>query len=1043
MESDIDNIITIKQLLNNSISNVHFDYIKQLLNKTIQDCNLLYTQVCYLIKLFLLFDYENNKELHNDYIFNELFIRNCFKLIKTGKINNESCDDNALTNRLYNFYNEYNLNDDNEFKFTKPNNVDSITHITDALSRDIQTNITNNIILNYTKYLREYVIINLNSEFKNIDTKIINKILNDILSNTISYPEYRTWIDKHKKLIIPNFVVKVSINDFNDGIDKHYKIFNKIVNDYVKENQELKDLIVLNNDNKKDTINNIINFLMNKNIIINDRYNDWVNKNKFIIINKFNSFHFIDIEKEIQKNPYKFIPYMLFMNRNLELNKSKKKYQIIPLRTNMIPKFIPINIDSLVDILDSKYLLGNIKNYYHNDSKKGLILFNTYFKFDSKYIKNIIKKGFEFSGLIYTNGYEINYIFNSKTYGNNKKNFHSKGKEEIKLIKENTKDMNPEQKEEFIKKHQENNEKNKKEKIKLNGEKQKNKKQNDKDNHNKTLKNVEIELIKLKTNYDKNLLENEEDHYKNLKLEFDKIDKINNNKNLMKDILKKYEDKLVSYNIYLKHEYDRNYLTLISDYDNTIDIKYDEIKNKEIKNNNLIKELEKNILKSKNELKILKKEKFNDINKDYKKKTKQINLEINNGKKSKKTLHRLIKKIKKKSELLNYETIQCKSLTLNHMIKIIDGLINLITIIKKMKISICLNDYLKEFEDMNIYFYQCSTDELKKIINLCLKYILVDISNINNNNSNNENNIIKLLKSRLIKIEKIENKKDNEYKNKYSKIVLELNKYSSTMNKLMNEKRKIEKEMIMIFKEKPNEITKIDNMSKKTLSILDKMNWVVIDPGVNSLLTIMSKDKKTKMSYSKCEYLNKTKRKEILKKIERIKKEKITNLENELTKDKLELRLRVSNIYKNFNKYLNLKMKMHNEIVNLYNDVRLNKLKWFTFINEKRSESKLVNNIKKKYGNDVVLIIGDWSMKKEKIRSISTPNKKYEKILNKNFTMLKIDEFRTSIIESKTELICDNLIKEINYDKMNIKSIYSLEKLKEKNVIKYKKRNIK
>jgi len=98
---------------------------------------------------------------------------------------------------------------------------------------------------------------------------------------------------------------------------------------------------------------------------------------------------------------------------------------------------------------------------------------------------------------------------------------------------------------------------------------------------------------------------------------------------------------------------------------------------------------------------------------------------------------------------------------------------------------------------------------------------------------------------------------------------------------------------------------------------------------------------------------DKTKRKEILKKIERIKKEKIINLENELTKDKLELRLRVSNIYKNFNKYLNLKMKMQNEIVNLYNDVRLNKLKWFTFINEKRSESKLVNNIKKKYGNDV------------------------------------------------------------------------------------------
>ena len=68
MESDVSNILTIKQLLNKSINNDYFDYIKQLLNKTIEDCNLLYTQVCYLIKLFLLYDYEKNKGLYNHYI---------------------------------------------------------------------------------------------------------------------------------------------------------------------------------------------------------------------------------------------------------------------------------------------------------------------------------------------------------------------------------------------------------------------------------------------------------------------------------------------------------------------------------------------------------------------------------------------------------------------------------------------------------------------------------------------------------------------------------------------------------------------------------------------------------------------------------------------------------------------------------------------------------------------------------------------------------------------------------------------------------------
>ena len=173
MESDVSDIISIKQLLNNSLSYTHYDYIKQIIDKNVEDCNLLYTQVCYLIKLFLLYDYENNNGLFDDYVFNELFIRKCFKLIKTGDIDMK-LDDKSLLDRIKKFYNTYNLNDKNISKFTKPNNVSSITHITDALSRDIQTNITNNIILNYNKYVKEYISINLVLSFGNIDNKIIS-----------------------------------------------------------------------------------------------------------------------------------------------------------------------------------------------------------------------------------------------------------------------------------------------------------------------------------------------------------------------------------------------------------------------------------------------------------------------------------------------------------------------------------------------------------------------------------------------------------------------------------------------------------------------------------------------------------------------------------------------------------------------------------------------------------------------------------------------------------------------------------------------------
>jgi hypothetical protein len=1041
MASDVNDIITVKQLLNNSIVDIHNNYIKNILGKTIKDCNLLYTQVCYLIKLFLLYDYETNKGIYNDYVFNELFIRNCFKLVKTGKINKLTNfdDENNIINRLEKFYNNYNSNHDNKIKFIKPDDVSSITHITDALSRDIQTNITNNIILNYDKYIKEYININLRLEFKNIDTKEINKIYNDILNNTCSNLNYLSWINKHKKFIIPDFIKNINIIDFKDGINNHYKIFVKFINKYVIDNQKLKDLIFLNNDNKKIITKQIIEYLINDDIDVKiDNYNDWINENKNFIINEFNKSNSFDLDKELEKNPYKFIPYMLNINLNLELNKSKKNYQIIPLRTNLTPKFIPISIDSLVDILDSKYLLDKIKNYYHNDNKKGLILFETYFKFDSKYIKNILKKGYIFSGLIYTNGHQINYIFNSKAYENNKQNFHSKGKEDRKYIKDITKDMSEQQKEEFINKHNQNKDIIKKQKLELSKEKSNIKKQQEKNNLNKILKNIDIKLIELKNNYETNLLKIEEEHYRNLKIEFDKIDKTNEtSKKLMNDILEKLNIIFVSDNIYLKHEYDRNYLTLISDYNNEIDIKYNDIVKRQNENENLIKELKNKILKTKNELNAIKKEKLkksNHINKEYKNNTNNMNLQINNNKQNKKILNRLIDKIRTKTTLLDYETINNKSLTIEHIIKITNSLIKLIQKIYEMKISRSFNNYIDGIGELEIYLLKNSTYVIKETIFTSLKYLSLDISE-----TNEKINLIKLLDCRLNKINKISTiEKEDKNKNKYNDKVKQLNIYSSDLNKLMVIKKKIENEMIYIFRERKNEIIKVDNMSLKTLKILDKMNWVLIDPGMNSLLTMMSKDGKINMSYSKCEYLNKTKRKETLKKIEKIKKEKIIKIENELTKE--QTRLKTSNTYKTFNKYFTLKMKIHFELVSLYNEPRLNKLKWYSFINEKRSETDLVNKIKSKFGNDAVLIIGDWSMNKKGVKSISTPNKKFERVLNKNFLMLKINEFRTSIIDNKSELKCENLIlKEINYKNMNIKSVYSLEKLKSKNKEKYEK----
>ena len=99
----------------------------------------------------------------------------------------------------------------------------------------------------------------------------------------------------------------------------------------------------------------------------------------------------------------------------------------------------------------------------------------------------------------------------------------------------------------------------------------------------------------------------------------------------------------------------------------------------------------------------------------------------------------------------------------------------------------------------------------------------------------------------------------------------------------------------------------------------------------------------------------------------------------------------------------------------------------------------LVNDIKKKFGDNITLILGNWSMNKKGIKSISTPNKKFEKVLEKNFITLKINEFRTSIIHNKNEKKCENYINKYDENKTNIKSLYSLEKLKEKDIKRYNK----
>ena len=395
----------------------------------------------------------------------------------------------------------------------------------------------------------------------------------------------------------------------------------------------------------------------------------------------------------------------------------------------------------------------------------------------------------------------------------------------------------------------------------------------------------------------------------------------------MNNILKKLNEKLLSDQAYIKHCYIRNKGTLIKDFESNFDTNYNKLLNIGFENDKKINEIKSKILIKKKEL--IKLKKLNII------KLKHIDTKKqNNDKKNIKNVKRLLEKIRVKTELLNYE-IKNNKISLIMIKKIKLYLINQIKNIYQMNNYKQLNEYLNNLTENNInnlneLILKTSLFDTKLIFELCIKLISLNISINKNELLLNDFN---KFKNNMINNDLKEKNKSIDYKNNYNKILNELTNYSNEYNKLIKMKNKNENNLMNLFKTKSNEYMQIDSMSKKQLEIINKTNWVVIDPGMNSLLTMLSKDGKKKYSYSKSHHLNRTNRKKIQKKIEQIKKNKINKLENQLTKENE--RLKTSNDYKKFKLYFEIKMKIHNELEILYNDEKLNKLKWMMFINEK------------------------------------------------------------------------------------------------------------
>lgn len=248
---------------------------------------------------------------------------------------------------------------------------------------------------------------NLSQILGYMTTDIITNIENNVKRNFISYVK-RFVNSSYKKIN----------NEILDKVSKKEKISKR------KElNQELYQV-------KEDLLNNTLSS--------NERYHEWINKHRK---NIFPTEYTNSYEYDIDCNPQKYLKYMIYMCLELE-QLEVKSFQFFPLRTDIIPKYIPIDTATLVDLMidtDKNKYFKNIENEKNN-------IWSMYFNLELQIFK---QKNYQFDYRISTDcfGVSIQLIHNDSVQLSKDKKANMKAKRNS--SKELYKTMTQEEKESY------------------------------------------------------------------------------------------------------------------------------------------------------------------------------------------------------------------------------------------------------------------------------------------------------------------------------------------------------------------------------------------------------------------------------------------------------------------------------------------------------------------------------------------------------------------------------------------------------------------
>lgn len=245
------------------------------------------------------------------------------------------------------------------------------------------------------------------------------------------------------------------ITAIENNIKIHYfEYIRRFINSYFKHKYEEE---IKNKDFKQQLfkdLKKLKNDIINNTTTCDIKYHKWLNKNRNNIIPK--EVHKNGYYYDIQVKPQKYLKYMIWMNIQLE-KIDAKMFQFMPLRTDIIPKNIPLDTKSLIEIFvekDKNKYLCDIENTKDE-------LWSKYFNIDIKMTNYI------FDYTIITDGYSasIRFIHKDKLQEETDK------KIKMKNAKQDYKGLNKEEKEALKKKKKEEQKKLNKLKPKIKKEK--------------------------------------------------------------------------------------------------------------------------------------------------------------------------------------------------------------------------------------------------------------------------------------------------------------------------------------------------------------------------------------------------------------------------------------------------------------------------------------------------------------------------------------------------------------------------------------------